>query len=382
MRTKLAVAVLLLLGTLAGCGDDGEDATDDQGTPTTLDPAWQGPGTPLADGLVVPEGALLAGTVFRDEPQNPSDASMPPPPTTAPLPPADDWTALLVVDGAVPFPVLDDLAGQARALGFSLAGTAAGCVVHPRSQGGGGVPESIPVVEAPADLDVKMLECSALASDGFRSLQYELRWSEDTTATVVVTGGRYEAPVAITYTATGGHGRGVDRPLPPNAPVPSVPETLADWTIPSEEPLPADIEVKLPRPKPHERPEPGELFGGTCNCLADRAERLRLPEGMRLVATQASDNGMSVLAVDDPDAALDALIEAAGGGRRRDPSRRPAPRRPPGRRDRGAAVGVRHPRGGRQRQPAGEPRRGLRPHPRVQRLTRSRGRRHAAEMRT
>jgi hypothetical protein len=314
--TTAVTAAVLALGLL-GCGTDEARPADgaEVGEGPADDPALLPPGTPLGDGLVVPEGARLAGTVFREEPVQSDDPSFPPPPTAVPRPPADDWTAVLVVDGDDPLAALDGLAGQARDLGFAMAGTGAACrLLLAGTNDDGGVPAPVPLADGDPGREVDHLSCSASAGDGFRSVGYEVRWGPDHTGAVVVTGAKAEAPIATSWSEVTGQGRGIDPPVPPGTPATTLPPTVAGWTIPSPEPVPAEQVAVVPERAAAEQPGPGDRFGGRANCLASGEDRLRLPvEGARLVATEAGGDGASVLAVDDIDAAFAALVDDADG---------------------------------------------------------------------
>lgn len=316
-RRTTAVTAAVLALALLGCGADGPGPADGAGPAEgpADDPALLPPGTPLGDGLVVPEGARLAGTVFREEPVQSDDPSFPPPPTAVPRPPADDWTAVLVVDGDDPLAVLDGLAGQARDLGFAMAGTGAACrLLLAGTNDDGGSLAPVPLVDGDPGHDVSALSCRATATDGFRGVGYAVLWGPDHTGAVVVTGAKAESPAASTWSEVTGGGRGIERPLPSGATTTTLPPVIASQTIPSSDPVPAAQAAVVPERAPAEHPGPGDPFGGRANCFAPGEDRFRLPaEGARLVATEGGGDGASVLAVDDIDAAFAALVDAADG---------------------------------------------------------------------
>jgi hypothetical protein len=122
------VAIALVL---TGCSDDGKTAAPPTTTPPIPEVGFLPPGTPLADGLVVPKGARLVGRVFP----HPADDD----------PNQRDYTALLDV-GDNPFMPWDDLADQMRAKGApfphsgsctwaSSPGYPSGPVTEPRPSG-------------------------------------------------------------------------------------------------------------------------------------------------------------------------------------------------------------------------------------------------------
>ena len=66
--TRAALAAMLLaVVALAGCGDDA-DRVDGGPATTSTDPDWAPAGAEIGLGLVVPEGAHLAGPVFHRPP--------------------------------------------------------------------------------------------------------------------------------------------------------------------------------------------------------------------------------------------------------------------------------------------------------------------------
>lgn len=309
-RILAAVAVALLLA--AGCGGSdggsagGSDRSEGGSAADDVLPA----GTELDDGLVVPEGARLAGTVFRRptpglvpagppptvDPSEPVPETITPPelgtttappttaPTTASTPPFVDtareaWEALLVVDGD-PFAVWDDLAAQVRRLGPEVDGSAAACRWWVGPSGA-----VAPVADGPPDGEVDHLTCETGASGGERHVHLSLGWGGTHPGTIEITVRPHDGPPSTLP------GAGVD----PTA-------TVDDAT--------RDL---LPEPGPTEDPQPGDLFGGWGNCMTGES-RLVLPEDAALVATSGGGDGASVLAVDDVQAAMEALLTTSADG--------------------------------------------------------------------
>src|SRR4051794_29089948 len=105
------VLALVLVGALAGCGDGHSGGGPAAPTATSSTTAsvgagrshLQGPHSAIADGLIVPIGAKLAGEVFREPPYGLSgdDPESSATSTTSTEPVAADdlsWDALLVID--------------------------------------------------------------------------------------------------------------------------------------------------------------------------------------------------------------------------------------------------------------------------------------------
>lgn len=293
---------------LAACGSGSGGTAADDGSTTTVESttttavvALRPPGTEIAPGLVVPDGAQLAGAAFvrSAEEQQGGQAG---------------WDAHLVIDGD-PFAVWDDLAGQLRALdpaaGFS--GSADGCAWRFEEQivDGGSVVtlDGSDVEGAPADPTVVTaeapggsllgVECSAGATmdvgDGFQTFFLSLDAGSDrpTSATLTAIAER-GSPGARSWGIRTGDG-----PAP----------------APSPDPVPAGAADHLPASPPTPVVEEGDPFGSDVNCFSGTGyTRTLLPAGATWVADIGFGN-VSVLAVDDPRAAIEALqaqFEAGG----------------------------------------------------------------------
>ncbi|HEU5149075.1 MAG TPA: hypothetical protein VFU19_01185 [Iamia sp.] len=345
---------VVLVSLLAGCGDDSSERTGAE--PGTDEPA-DGTGAELDDGLVVPDGARLAGTVFRRpgygliEPVPPITAVPPtavaggdsapatdapgPVATQPPLeidPAAEGWSTVLVVEGD-PFAVWDDLAAQVRAIGPALAGSADACAWwveqdpdEPRPSDARRITDTAP----PEPID--HLRCEAAASDGTLDIGVALRHGGVHPGTVEIAVRPDEDGQASTYAEAVTIGPVDPDPTPPE-PVPAdagpagtgQPATGPTSTVTTRQPpdslptpgpdaVPAAAHDLVPEPEPGPAPEPGDRFGGEGNCLATGYDRMVLPEGAELVATVGGPDGTSILRVDDVRAAIDALLASGADG--------------------------------------------------------------------
>lgn len=299
-RRRLIAAVALAL-VLAGCGssDDGSDAGtggDEPGATTET-----AAGTELGDGIAVPDGAELAGVVFR-RPADPFAAAEPLPPveevpetitppelgsttstpstpatSTAPATPPDPdeetWTALLTIDGD-PFTIWDDLAARVRDAGLPIGGSAESC----RWAASDG--SRAPVADGEPTFRIGWLDCDGSAASSTRLVSISLRSGGESPGTIRVEAGP------------------------------------AQWTTPPEDTTPVDDAARdlLPEPAAPEEPAPGDPFGGEGNCFDAGYTRFPLPDGATLVATEGGPDGTSVLAVDDIDGAIRSLEAAAYAG--------------------------------------------------------------------
>lgn len=293
-RRAAAVTVAAVLALAGACsGDDG--AADDGSTTTEAPPpSLAPPGTPIGDsGLVVPDGAHLAGPAFGggrlEEP---------------------GWGALVTVDED-PFAVTDALSGQLRDLGLPMPGTGASCEWS--LEPGPDRPLQVPVASGDPGAPVQLLVCGATAwagpdQDEGRPTRATLRliWGGDATGAIWVDWS----------TAPSDRARGAYGDASGFAPRPGGPPTGEEPTPapPGPAPVPSDARDRLPpRDAPAPDPEPGDAFGGQSNCHSDADERFDLPPGSRLVGTQGGPDGHSVVAVEDVQAAMDALVAHAAG---------------------------------------------------------------------
>ncbi|HEV7720327.1 MAG TPA: hypothetical protein VGO60_03540 [Iamia sp.] len=299
MTRRIGATVLAAVLALAGaCTDDERPATDE---PPTTESA--GPGTEIAEGLVVPDGARLAGLFRRPAPD--PDPPDPRPPITVPAPGAtrptstttttttttspeppepqgpDDWTARLVVDRD-PFGAFDDLAAQVRTTGPRVPGTAGACVwVHP-AEGGGAAPFDA-VASGPPEEGIDHLRCEASASDGEAAVTLTLQW-----------GGPHPGTIDLTWAAT----------------TAAVASEGAAGPGPTTDPVDDAAAAVLPDAAEPDEPDAGDPFGGPVSCTPGGAS-LRLPRGATLVASEGGYDGWAVLASDDPEATIARLIELA-----------------------------------------------------------------------
>lgn len=361
----LAAVGVVALGAVVGCGDGSDDAAGRQEpTPSTTnlgDPAshLQGPRSPIADGLVVPTGAKLAGEAFREVPRDLSDEESG---LTAPAPgtSVDDlpWEALLVIDGD-PFAVFDDLAGQIRgdAIGLPMPGTADSCIwvvadpgpsdpgegpvagmgepvevtPEPTSAGGaapsGGPTEGFQsdgqgeiemaelraeiVAESPPPDDVTGVSCQASVEvaepGGSRRIELELSADDRVPATITVRGSHSDqAPIAPGATAqvTTKIGQTTSSGVGPEPGPDRVPAGKAN-----------DLPVFAGQPVG----AAGDAFGPDVNCFIEGGyRRMQVPVGAVLVGGGWDGGAVSVLAVDDAEAVTAAIARQVEG-----PSRSP-----------------------------------------------------------
>lgn len=271
-----ALAAALVVASLASCGGSGEAASSGHAGGNGRDiPAvgLSGPGSPLAEGLVVPAGMQLVGPVF---------------PRPRPVGADRSTVAVLVVDGN-PFTAWDDLAGQARTLGAPLPGSGV-CAWHDEvTEQGGPVPPVLVTEPRPAGTDT--LRCSAVAhgpgpGGELVSVTADLRWDGD--------GGELGLEVAAGEVLGVGDdavtaGEDGDTHASPDV----------------RGPAPAFAADQLP-PRggmSHAVAEAGDPFGRETNCVEGGYARLRVPPGARLVGGETAP----VLAVADARAALDDL---------------------------------------------------------------------------
>ena len=303
---------LLVLVALAGCSSGGGDG-DAASNPTagTSPPALRPAGTALWDGLVVPEGARLAGEIFV-EPSLVPDAE------SEPL--TETLQALMVLEGD-PFAAWDDLTGQLRSMDVEMPGSADSCTwTFPD----GGLPERnasneseevdlVDVNVLPPHPDVAGLECSAQAPvDGeaggegpSRTVRLHLILDEQHPATMALTA----ASSAYPARPPSGFLQSIRRQVQDSEPPPP----------PGPGPVPDEARDHVPEAasQPDPPPQPGEEFGTAVNCFADDGySRTVLPEGTRLVATGWDRGSTSVIeAVEDTttDDAIDALGEQFEG---------------------------------------------------------------------
>lgn len=131
-RTALVVLTTAwLVLALSGCGGSSDDADATKSAPESATESAADPiaaahlrpaGTPLPDGLTVPEGTQLLGPVIAFPTADPA-----PPPGPSSSPPA--WRAIFLVDGP-PLAAWDAASAElAQAVGLESPSSGAGCVV-------------------------------------------------------------------------------------------------------------------------------------------------------------------------------------------------------------------------------------------------------------
>jgi hypothetical protein len=253
-----ALAAVALV--LAACSDDAKSAEPTSTTTTTTKPipdvGFLPPGTPLAQGLVVPRGSRLVGRTFPRH-----EGSM--------AAPAGSTSALLDVDHD-PLAVWDDLADQANRIGVPMPHSGI-CVWVDRRSGA-----KLPVTSSPPS--GAALICSVGAGGrGLYVLARLWRGSEAGELAIIVSG-------AIS-SRTG------SSPAFDPGPAPST----ADDGLPTVQPPP--------------RPDVGDEFGRVSNAL-ESGYRMRIPEGARLIGggiARSLEDFAAVLAVRDAHEVIEAL---------------------------------------------------------------------------
>lgn len=225
------------------------------------------PGTPLAAGFVVPAGTRLVGPVFPRA----TDASAA----------ITSSVAVLQIDGD-PFAAWDDLADQAWAAGVSIPHSGV-CWWSKRT----GPPSSNVVrVSEPRPQNADTLVCSATAA----GVSHE--------------GRRIIVSMQLWWWAAGAEiGLEIIDGVKPD-PLPA--DSASD-----PGPAPAAAWEQVPPRSQHELPAVGEPFGGENNCFETGYDRLRVPDGARVVGggtTPVLGDFVAVLAVTDASTVLDQLL--------------------------------------------------------------------------
>lgn len=273
---RWAVGTLTVLA-LVGCGDDPGTSAEPSTTADPVAASLHPPGTELDDGLVVPEGTMLAGPVFEG---SNLDSIL------------GGWGALLTIDGDDPFAPFDAMSTQLRDTGLPMPGSAASCLWFLEHDEGTDTADlTAPVAEGDPGAPVLALQCEASGYAG-----PEGNGTGPSEAHLTLTWGP-DHPGRMWLEATSGPPRNPDRP-------PAVDR--------GSEPVDGSALDVLPERAQAERPAPGDTFGAEGNCFVDGYEQFTLPEGARLVATEGGLDGHSVLSVEDLDAAMDDLFAQAG----------------------------------------------------------------------
>jgi hypothetical protein len=224
------------------------------------------PGTPLGEGMMVPQESHLIGAVFAE---TSSDGAL------------RSTRSVLSVEGD-PFVMWDGLAYQAGQAGAPLPGSGI-CAWHDTVADAAGVPLAAPVpVLQPKPEGADLLWCSASAAgmgpEGEPvAVTADLVWSAE------------GAEVGLQVTSGGPALPAHQFPSPAPGPAPAGTAAL----------LPAIVEPRSPRP--------GEPFGQETNCAEAGYTRLRLPDRAELATpgrTVLAGDLAAVLSVSDPHAAL------------------------------------------------------------------------------
>lgn len=306
--TAVRVTVLAVVLGLVACGGGsdagGEGGQDGEASAADVRAPHLGqPGEAIADGLVVPPGAVLLGRAFSGpgpyasapEADGAADEQVGTDPT---VPVSDSWTAYLEVDGD-PFAAFDDLAEQLRSgpPSVDMPGTADSCVWESRGGDELTVEEMI-VAESDRPDDAESMVCqgSAAEADGRQhrySLDLEVREGRPTMLTVMSS----ERPSGL-------------------PPVPFGSAAMLRWQTSGEpverlesgpEPVPADRASQLPETGAVPTVAAGEPVGGEVNCFWGTGySRFELPDGATFLGADPEAHEF-VLAVDDVDAVLASL---------------------------------------------------------------------------
>lgn len=336
------IALLALFGAgLVGCSNDGGSTVDtadgDQQTSGSAEEAadeataqevLQPPGSPIVEGLVVPDGAHLAGEVFREPFWGSSGGG------AIPFPPeAEVWTAYLVVDDD-PFAVFDDVAAQLRAgPAPQMPGAADGCLwiapwpesTAPRGESAVATdpttdPSPVEVPDERAEVRRRLLSSpQPLTGSPERSARRGHRdRPKRRTARPPPPDARSTSRSARTTRSVGRHrDRFVVRAahaLRPGHRVRQLPPP------PGPGPGPGPVE-RTARPRPSSfrcvgapaaattgrAAVPGDRFGTEANCFAGRGygyQQFRLPEGAAVVADRIGGAQSTLLVADDAATAL------------------------------------------------------------------------------
>ncbi|WCO66088.1 hypothetical protein PO878_16430 [Iamia majanohamensis] len=293
-RRALALTVLGALVLTGGCGGDGDGAADDGSTTTEAPPppSLAPPGAPIGEsGLVVPDGAHLAGPAFGGP-----DLAL-----------GGGWGALLTVEDD-PFAVLDGVAAQVRASGATMPGSGSACMWGVDTTGEGRADEGVPVVDGEPAGTVVELRCEASgrgpstgAEDDISEATASLEWGRGTTGAIWLTW-------STRQTDQGAGGFGAASGPGPVQPTPGFDEPEPAPFGP--DPVPTSARRLLPDRAGPTSPDVGERFGAASSCHSGY-DRFRLPVGARLVAAQGGVDGPSVLEVDRVEPVLDALAGQA-----------------------------------------------------------------------
>jgi hypothetical protein len=249
MRRAWGVVLAAVLAGATACGSESGGASAPSAASVQLSP----PGTSLAAGLVVPVGTQLVGPVFPGR------------------------SAVLQIDGD-PFAAWDELATQAQAIGAPIPGSGVCRWLGPSNH-------ETPVSEARPDL-AGVLDCMAAANGSLPD------------------GAGVRITMRLWWFAAGAE-------LHVELMEGDVSDLVPVWPDTGDPgPAPAAASAQLPERDAPVVVETGDPFGQENNCFESGYDRLTLPDGARLVGggtTPGLRDFAAVLAVDDPEAVLEAL---------------------------------------------------------------------------
>jgi len=227
------------------------------------------PGTPLGEGMMVPQESHLVGAVFAETSTDGEVRST---------------RSVLRVEGD-PFVMWDGLAYQARQAGAPLPSSGI-CAWYDIVAGGAGAPPAAPVlVSQPKPDGADLLWCSGSASGGGPE-------GEPVAVTADLVWSAAGAEVGLRVTSGG----------------PALP--AHQFPSPDPGPAPGGTAALLPAIDERPSPRPGEPFGEETNCAEAGYTRLRMPDRAELATpgrTVLEGDLAAVLSVSDAHAALEDL---------------------------------------------------------------------------
>jgi hypothetical protein len=302
-RSTVVIGVVVgVTALVTGVGLAIAARSSDPGTTTAGAPGTAPPGTELADGVVVPQGATQVGSTFPD--------------VVTDLDATPGWTAVLAVDGDA-FDVWDDLATQLGDRGLRMPASGLACAwVAPEGE----QPIALTGDGPPGGADALQCRAGAVASE------------PDTTGEVLDATVELRSDAAGAYAAVQVGSVALDAGEWGQTWFDAGDRVAADKPLPeAPDPSPADRSA-VPAPDgPVDQPGPGEPFGTEVNCLEAGYGRLRVPPGAQARAVYGPSvvgrDYVAVLSVDDAEAALQDLAAQMAEGMPPENGPPPAPHR-------------------------------------------------------
>ena len=284
----VGVGAVLLAATACTTSSETTPATASTTTAVTTPP---GPGSPIDDGLVVPEGAEMVGSLFAMATYTETGERAASP---------GAWLAHLVVDGDG-FAVYDDLAAQIRDLDPSAAmpGTADSCIWSLEETSVVDDPHDL-LVRDPTPEGIRGVRCEGRASDeAGRSYELSLVAGFDQPAVVEVSATPVPAGPSepdsyakrIVAEGSGADAAGL--------------EVLSDAAVAVDAWADAELDIAtMPEP-----PSAGP-FGIAANCTT--SGQFTVPDDAQVLIDLYGDDLTSLLAVDDAEATMADLLSQTG----------------------------------------------------------------------